>query len=492
MFDVILIGAGISSLVCGTFLQEKGYKTLILEQHEKAGGSCTVFQREGYTFDVAVHMMHSCGPQNIVGEMLGRLGIDQEFISFAPLEQVMYKDYNLIVPPEMEEYKILLQQLFPGEATGLDELFQAMERIYVQSIASFKQDSDPINFPRKYPDIFASMNLSYKEFLGKYIQDTDLMTLLSSNVISMGLPSSRGQALKWSQLLNVAHFEGLYYPVGGTQVFADKLLHRYCQLGGEIRYQVQVKEIIADEGRVYGVRLADDQDILASTVISAAGVKQTYLDLLKLPDKYKLLKSQVARFEDSYSTVVLYLGVKKFDLSFVKAPILWWLPEIDIDEYFHQLEDNVVPEQLLLAIVNPTRKWPALAPEGREIIIIETLVKKSLFDDWQSGRHEIKDQMLKQVETILPGLNDRIEVIEVAAPPTLEKYLVAHNGGRYGIASTVNQSYLKRPKIKGALQGLFLTGNDVITGAGVASVAIAGELTAEEVIKFLRGENHSD
>lgn len=53
MYDAIIIGAGISGLVCGCYIAKAGMKVLIAEQHYKPWGYCTSFKRQGFTFDVA-------------------------------------------------------------------------------------------------------------------------------------------------------------------------------------------------------------------------------------------------------------------------------------------------------------------------------------------------------------------------------------------------------------------------------------------------------
>ena len=46
IYDAIIIGAGISGLVCGCYLAKAGMKVLIAEQHYKPGGYCTSFKRQ--------------------------------------------------------------------------------------------------------------------------------------------------------------------------------------------------------------------------------------------------------------------------------------------------------------------------------------------------------------------------------------------------------------------------------------------------------------
>jgi len=46
-YDIIFIGSGISSLTCACLLSRKGYKVLVLEQHDRAGGTTHSFIDKG-------------------------------------------------------------------------------------------------------------------------------------------------------------------------------------------------------------------------------------------------------------------------------------------------------------------------------------------------------------------------------------------------------------------------------------------------------------
>ncbi len=50
IYDAVIIGAGVSGLVCGCYLAKTGMKVLIAEQHFKPRGYCTSFNRKGFAF----------------------------------------------------------------------------------------------------------------------------------------------------------------------------------------------------------------------------------------------------------------------------------------------------------------------------------------------------------------------------------------------------------------------------------------------------------
>ena len=76
-YDVIIIGAGISGLVCGCYLAKSGMKVLVVEQHDKPGGYCTSFSRQGYTFDAAAHSLGSYRTGGSLHKILDELNVNK-------------------------------------------------------------------------------------------------------------------------------------------------------------------------------------------------------------------------------------------------------------------------------------------------------------------------------------------------------------------------------------------------------------------------------
>ena len=62
--SIIIIGAGIAGLSTGCYGQMNGYDTEIFEMHDKGGGLCTTWQRNGYKIDGSLYFLAGSAPSS--------------------------------------------------------------------------------------------------------------------------------------------------------------------------------------------------------------------------------------------------------------------------------------------------------------------------------------------------------------------------------------------------------------------------------------------
>lgn len=68
--SIVIIGGGLTGLSLGCYGRMNGYKTAVFEMHDKAGGVCTAWKRQGYTIDGAMTGRHQTGHKLL--QILGR------------------------------------------------------------------------------------------------------------------------------------------------------------------------------------------------------------------------------------------------------------------------------------------------------------------------------------------------------------------------------------------------------------------------------------
>jgi len=96
------------------------------------------------------------------------------------------------------------------------------------------------------------------------------------------------------------------------------------------------------------------------------------------------------------------------------------------------------------------------------------------------------DAVIEQISswTGIGDLADRIRVRRTIAPADFEADFGAFRGGALGLAHTLGQSAMFRPRNRSALPNLHHAGHSVLPGVGLPMCLISAEL----VVKLLRGD----
>ncbi|HOG49640.1 MAG TPA: NAD(P)-binding protein, partial [Lentisphaeria bacterium] len=73
MYDVIIIGAGLSGISAGVRLSYYGRRVRILERQQYPGGLNSYYERDGRTIDVGLHALTNFVPEGIRSAPLNTL-----------------------------------------------------------------------------------------------------------------------------------------------------------------------------------------------------------------------------------------------------------------------------------------------------------------------------------------------------------------------------------------------------------------------------------
>jgi prolycopene isomerase len=126
MYDVIVIGAGMGGLTCGTLLAKEGLRVLICEQSSKPGGYCVNFRRNGFTFAPAVHYLNEFGPNSQMQEAFQTLGLppEIEFCPQDPQRRIITPHFHLTLSTDIDRFERDLTQgeaVYPCIHRGIEE-----------------------------------------------------------------------------------------------------------------------------------------------------------------------------------------------------------------------------------------------------------------------------------------------------------------------------------------------------------------------------------
>src|SRR5574341_232646 len=430
-YDAVIIGAGMSGLVCGCYLAKAGMKVLIVEQHHKPGGYCTSFRRQGFTFDAAAHSFGGYRKDGIVRKVFNDLGIDKK------VNITRYDPSDIIITPD---YKVSFWSNIDKTIKGLQDSFPD-ERDNIEAFFSLLNNPDPMHSARL-------RSWSFKNLLDKYFVSRELKAILSFPLFGNGgLPPSLMSAFTGLQIFSEFLIDGGYYPEGGMQALPDALADRFKELGGELRLSTLVNKITIDDDKVSGILSETGEYTRAKYVISNCDALQTFQHLLGENVVGHDMLSKIKNMTPSLSMFILYLGLNG---TFEKLPIggtnTWFMPHYNLDE-IHESVNKGDLKYIVMVRVSPDYK--------SVLAFANTSFKNKNY--WNANKEKLIASVIEKAEQYyIPELSKHILYKDAATPSTLYRYTLNYEGAAYGWASLPSQCAISGIKKPSFVENLFL------------------------------------
>ena len=311
MYDVIIIGAGISGLVCGCYLAKAGLKVLIIEQHDKPGGYFTSFKRRGFLFDAAAHSFGNYRESGHVRKILTDLGIDKE------TEIKRYDPSDIVITPD---FSITFRNNIQDTIEGLSAVFPA-ERDNVIHFFNFLTSSGQSEFAKLKDKTFSDL-------LHTFFIDERLINSIAFPVFGNGgLPPSLMHAFSGSKIFSEFVIDGGYYTEGGIQQLPNAFVRIVRQHNGEVIYRTRVKKILHANNTVNGVTLIPAKKYSQNMLFPPT--TQTFKTFLGRKTIGNQLSDTLKTMTPSVSTFILYIGIDKpFDGLPLPGTNTWYSPSM--------------------------------------------------------------------------------------------------------------------------------------------------------------------
>lgn len=495
---VVIIGAGLGGLCCGTLLAKQGFPVTVVEQHSIPGGYATSFERGGgkFKFDVSLHRLFL---SDETARILRDLGVASqiELVKIPNAVRIITQDREMRTRTSPEQMLDYLLQQYPHEKEGIQRYFRERQEV-VDELVTLRTKGRSGNFPNEYPRLWNIRDKTLEAFVDGFVQNPRLKEILTAGWESYGLPPSRLSAFLYV-IANATKKDPQYYVKDRSQDLSNALAESIQKAGGRILYDTMAERIRVKNQAVTGVETSEDGRLPAKVVISNASALTTLNKMLPartLPTAYM---NRIKGFGISMSTFVVWLGLNQ-DLSrTIKEPRIILTSGRGAEaDYAAALKGQV--EKQPISVVIYDNYYQGYSRPGTSTL---TLITMSGYGPWRQFELDYRagrktayyaekerwaDVLLKKVEErAIPGLSKMVEVKEAATPLTNWRYTRNPEGAIYGFEQSVDNSFMTRLKNRTPLKGLYLASAWGNPGGGYTGVLRGGYQVSSQVMEDWAG-----
>jgi phytoene dehydrogenase-like protein len=527
-YDAVVVGGGHNGLVAACYLARAGRSVCVLERRDAVGGSCVTEELwPGYKVSTTSYVTTLFDPRIVRDFDLERHGyrvVKQEPAFFQPFPD----GRSLTLWGDEARDQTEFAKFSARDARRLPEFHAALERLagLARTIASVRPPRLPSPAWADLPALLALWRalrgLSPAD-LGRFVEvaSTGILDFVepwfeseavrafycSQGVIgAYGGPRTPGTAalLLHDFLGGVEGARGVWGVVrGGMGAITQALAAAARGLGVRIRTGVEVRRILASQGRARGVVLADGEEVAARVLLSNADPRHTFLALTPpelLPPEFR---ASIERYRCLGASLKVHLALGELP-DFTAAPsppggapgpqhrglIVLCPSPAYIERAWDQAKHGGFCEEPMVEGCLHSVLDDSAAPPGKHVLscFVQYGTRHLSSASWAETRPVVAERVIRVLGQYAPNVPRAVEAWHVYTPEDLERDFGLSGGNIYHGAMSPEQLFSFRPAAghagyRSPLAGLYLCGSGAHPGGGVWGAP--GRNAALEVLREL-------
>lgn len=477
----LVIGSGFGGLAVAVRLAARGYRVTVVDRLARPGGRGTVRRRRAPGIDG--EFVFDSGPTVITAPFLfedlwtlaGRSMAEHVRLKpVTPFYRIRFDDGSSFdYTGDAAAMRAEVERLSPSDVAGYERFVEESRRIFQVGFEKLAHVpfSQLMDMVRIVPDMMRlGSHRSVYSMVASHVKDERLRQVMSFHPLLVG-----GNPFATTSIYTLIAFLerkwGVHFPVGGTGALVDGLVSLIEDLGGTLRQNTEVSEILVRDGRATGVRLGSGEILDADVVVSNADSAWTYRHLIPERARKKWSNARIERARYSMSLFVWYFGTKRRYEDVAHHTIL-------LGPRYRELlrdifERKVVADDFSLYLHRPTATDPNMAPDGCDAFyVLSPVPHLQSGTEWSTFGETYRARIERFLSSaVLPDLGNQLVVSETLTPQGFQDDLLSFRGAAFGLEPVLTQSAWFRPHNESEdIRGLYFVGAGTHPGAGLPGV----------------------
>lgn len=473
-YDAVIIGAGISGLVCGCYLAKAGMKVLIVEKNDKVGGYCSCIKKDNYKFNLTTSML---GGTRKAGT----------------LDKIFYKELNLEKNPlfKKEKYSntVVMKDGIFDFCSSKQELFSNLIRLFpseedgIKSFLQLALSESSLSLYLKYK------NMTFGKLLDSlFIQNKtkDFFTIVCG---IFGFSPRKLSAFSAIIYYRETIFNDGCYICGGAENLPKILSEEFENNNGRLLLETRADRIDINKtyNTIEAVIIKNNKRINTDYLIACCDAKEIFLNLIGEDRLNGNFTGLIRNMSITSSVLIAYLGLKKpiqEEARQYKSRNIWFCPTYNVEKTFYNIENKNYNGEInyFLCFLSSSKDTSSI-----DQITLYTHVPFMNGEYWQKNTKAISEQLIKKAENVINGISGNIRLKFIITPNDLFNYTFNFNGAIKGWASIPNQN---NPKIipQGKIfSNLYIAGQWSLLEpgqGGIPMTSFSGRRAAKMILKY--------
>ncbi|MCS7013582.1 MAG: NAD(P)/FAD-dependent oxidoreductase [Chloroherpetonaceae bacterium] len=494
--EVIVIGAGFGGLSAACLLAKHGLRPLLVEAAAVPGGcaSSYLIKRGGkkFLFEAGATTIVGLDPHQPLRHLADALEVQFPVVEINPAMMVHIGSKKVVRYKDRRRWvEECYQKFFAGTSCTFEQVRAFWTLIFELSdfvwLVAERNRAFP---PRTLQDVWELYQQNPLSDFPKlrYLFQTTLSTIqhygldkspnfvrfCNEQLMITAQATADKVALLYAAPCLAYTNSSNYYAYGGMLAMAETLVEKYKQMGGEILYRTRITRLEQDKHRNYVLWTDKGERFMAKTIVSNA----TIWDMADLAQgRLKPFFERLTRkFAFGWGAVTMSIAVENTlpdDLALHHQIILdESIPHCKSNSFFVSLS---MPDDV------------KRQPEGTRLLAISTHTQPEIWlspECYAEKKADVETFLLEKLEQHLPGFQrEKILFKTVSTPKSWQEWVYRKQGRVGGIPNTLEKSIFELQGAETDFEGLYLVGDTVYPGQGIAGVTLSGQNAVHRILQ---------